>query len=180
MTTNQAMLGVGLIPALAIGSQRLTSRLCIPALPGADRPAASSPAGHGRPQHPAHIWRAAAHPACPDRDHPLVGDARPGRPSDDGCVTEYDDVIIAVSGADGGTLAHTLAQSGKQILLLERGDFLPRDTGNWDPRPVFAEGKYHLYVVETSLFASTGAVNPAPTAIANANRVGEHLVGRMS
>ena len=36
-------------------------------------------------------------------------------------------------GAGGGTLAHTLAPSGKRILLLERGDFLTRETDNWDP-----------------------------------------------
>jgi choline dehydrogenase-like flavoprotein len=37
------------------------------------------------------------------------------------------DVIIIGSGAGGGTLAHALAGSGKRILLLERGDFLPRE-----------------------------------------------------
>src|SRR6266576_529446 len=43
-------------------------------------------------------------------------------PFDDGLVTEHYDVIIVGSGAGGGTLAHTLAPSGKRILLLERGD----------------------------------------------------------
>jgi choline dehydrogenase-like flavoprotein len=57
-------------------------------------------------------------------------------------VTEHYDVIIVGTGAGGGTLAHTLASSGKRILLLERGDFLPRETDNWDPKPVFAGGKY--------------------------------------
>ena len=52
------------------------------------------------------------------------------------------DVIIIGSGAGGGTLAHTLASSGKRILLLERGDFLPRELENWDPKPVFVDGKY--------------------------------------
>ena len=50
----------------------------------------------------------------------------------DGLVTEHYDVIIVGSGAGGGTLAHTLAPSGKRILLLERGD-LPRETDNWNP-----------------------------------------------
>jgi choline dehydrogenase-like flavoprotein len=36
-------------------------------------------------------------------------------------------MIIVGSGAGGGTLAHTLAPSGKRILLLERGEFLPRE-----------------------------------------------------
>ena len=52
------------------------------------------------------------------------------------------DVIVIGTGAGGGTLAHTLATSGKQILLLERGDFLPREMDNWNPEPVFIDGKY--------------------------------------
>ena len=51
----------------------------------------------------------------------------------DGLVTEHYDVIIVGSGAGGGTLAHPLAPSGKRILLLERGDFLPREMDNWNP-----------------------------------------------
>ena len=38
----------------------------------------------------------------------------------------------------------------------------------------------NLYVVDTSFFPSIGAVNPALTAIANALRVGEHLLGRLN
>jgi choline dehydrogenase-like flavoprotein len=37
----------------------------------------------------------------------------------------------------------------------------------------------NLYVVDTSFFPSIGAVNPALTAIANAIRIGEHLIDRM-
>ena len=51
-------------------------------------------------------------------------------------MTESYDVIIIGTGAGGGTLAHTLAPSGKRILLLERGDFLPRELDNWNPKPV--------------------------------------------
>ena len=178
-------------------------------------------------------------------------------------VSEHYDVIIIGTGAGGGTLAHTLAPSGKKILLLERGDFLPRETDNWEPGPVFVDGKYispdtwygangkpfqpqvhyyvggatkmygaalyrlrpadfgeiqhvdgpspawplgyddfelwytkaewtsvldldckaheldNLYVVDTSFFPSIGAVNPALTAMANAIRVGEHLLTRL-
>ena len=57
-------------------------------------------------------------------------------------MAEHYDVIIAGTGAGGGTLAHTLAPSGKRILLLERGDFLTRETENWDPGPVFVDGRY--------------------------------------
>jgi choline dehydrogenase-like flavoprotein len=37
----------------------------------------------------------------------------------------------------------------------------------------------NLYVVDTSIFPSIGAVNPALTAMANALRVGDHLLERM-
>jgi choline dehydrogenase-like flavoprotein len=37
----------------------------------------------------------------------------------------------------------------------------------------------NLYVVDTSFFPSIGAVNPALTAIANALRVGDHLLDRL-
>jgi choline dehydrogenase-like flavoprotein len=57
-------------------------------------------------------------------------------------MTDRYDVIIVGSGAGGGTLAHTLAPSGKKILLLERGDFLPRELENWDSTAVFADGRY--------------------------------------
>ena len=55
--------------------------------------------------------------------------------------THYD-VIIIGSGAGGGTLAYHLAPSGKRILLLERGDYVPREKDNWEPRAVNVEGKY--------------------------------------
>ncbi len=40
------------------------------------------------------------------------------------------DVIVVGTGAGGGTLAYHLAPSGKKILLLERGDYLPREKEN--------------------------------------------------
>ena len=52
------------------------------------------------------------------------------------------DVIIIGSGAGGGTLAHRLAPSGKRILLLERGGWLPREPENWDATSVFVENRY--------------------------------------
>jgi choline dehydrogenase-like flavoprotein len=57
-------------------------------------------------------------------------------------VTEHYDVVIVGTGAGGGTLANVLAPSGKRILLLERGDFLPRELSNWDPEQVFVDGTY--------------------------------------
>jgi choline dehydrogenase-like flavoprotein len=52
------------------------------------------------------------------------------------------DVIIIGTGAGGGTLAHKLAPTGKRILLLERGGYVPREKDNWNPRAVNLEGKY--------------------------------------
>ena len=52
------------------------------------------------------------------------------------------DIIIIGSGAGGGTLAHSLAASGKRILLIERGDFLRREQDNWNPQAVFVQAKY--------------------------------------
>jgi choline dehydrogenase-like flavoprotein len=52
------------------------------------------------------------------------------------------DVIIIGTGAGGGTLAYHLAPSGKRILLLERGDYVPREKPNWEPLAVDVEGRY--------------------------------------
>jgi choline dehydrogenase-like flavoprotein len=57
-------------------------------------------------------------------------------------MPERFDVVIIGTGAGGGTLAHGLANAGKRILLLERGNFLPREMTNWDPGPVFIDGRY--------------------------------------
>ncbi len=53
------------------------------------------------------------------------------------------DVIIIGTGAGGGTLLHALAPSGMKILVLERGDFVPREKRNWDSRAVNVEGHYN-------------------------------------
>ena len=45
------------------------------------------------------------------------------------------DVIIIGTGAGGGALAPRPGpRPGKRILLLERGNWLPREKENWDPR----------------------------------------------
>jgi choline dehydrogenase-like flavoprotein len=56
-------------------------------------------------------------------------------------VSDYD-VIIIGTGAGGGTLARHLAPSGKRILLLERGDWLPREPQNWLAQDVFVDNRY--------------------------------------
>src|SRR3984885_13583168 len=57
-------------------------------------------------------------------------------------ANNQNDVIFIGTGGGGGTLAYHLAPSGKRILLLERGGYLPREKDNWDSRAVFAESKY--------------------------------------
>jgi choline dehydrogenase-like flavoprotein len=57
--------------------------------------------------------------------------------------TTHYDVIVIGSGAGGGTLAYRLAPSGKRILILERGDFVPREKANWDSQAVNVAAKYH-------------------------------------
>jgi choline dehydrogenase-like flavoprotein len=52
------------------------------------------------------------------------------------------DIIIIGSGAGGGTLAYHLAPTGKRILILERGDYLPREHENWSTEAVFAGERY--------------------------------------
>jgi choline dehydrogenase-like flavoprotein len=57
-------------------------------------------------------------------------------------MSDHYDVIIVGSGAGGGTLAHRLAPSGKRVLILERGDWLPREIENWDAKAVFVDNRY--------------------------------------
>ncbi len=57
---------------------------------------------------------------------------------------DHYDVIIIGTGAGGGTLAHRLAPSGKRILLLERGTYVPREKENWDSHAVVVENRYHV------------------------------------
>jgi choline dehydrogenase-like flavoprotein len=56
-------------------------------------------------------------------------------------MSDYD-VIVIGTGAGGGTLVRHLAPSGKRILLLERGDWLPREPQNWLARDVFVDNRY--------------------------------------
>lgn len=58
-------------------------------------------------------------------------------------MNKHYDIIIIGTGAGGGTLAYSLANTGKSILLIERGDYLPREKENWNPQSVFLENRYH-------------------------------------
>lgn len=52
------------------------------------------------------------------------------------------DLIIIGTGAGGGTLAANLAPSGKKILILERGQYIPKEKENWDTKEVFIKARY--------------------------------------
>jgi choline dehydrogenase-like flavoprotein len=52
------------------------------------------------------------------------------------------DIIVIGSGPGGAALAQRLAPTGKRILMLERGDYLPRSQKNWDAQHVFVENAY--------------------------------------
>ena len=71
------------------------------------------------------------------------------------------DVIIIGTGPGGGTLAYRLAPSGKKILLLEWGDYLPREKDNWSSKTVFIDNKYKAK--ETWKDKDGGRFTPAST-----------------
>ncbi len=48
---------------------------------------------------------------------------------------DHYDLIVIGSGPGGASLAHRLAPTGKRILLIERGDYLPRSQATGIPRP---------------------------------------------
>jgi choline dehydrogenase-like flavoprotein len=52
------------------------------------------------------------------------------------------DIAIVGSGVGGATLAWALRDSGARILVIERGDFLPREWQNWSAREIHQLGRY--------------------------------------
>lgn len=56
---------------------------------------------------------------------------------------DHYDVAIIGTGAGGGTLLSKLAPTGKRILVLERGGFLPREKDNWSVEAVALGGRYN-------------------------------------
>lgn len=57
-------------------------------------------------------------------------------------MSSHFDIVIIGSGAGGGTLAQRLAPTGKKILILERGEHLPREAENWSAKAVFVDKRY--------------------------------------
>ena len=58
-------------------------------------------------------------------------------------MSNHWDVLIIGSGAGGGTLAWALAATAKRVLLVERGDYVPREAQNWSTKAAVLEGRYN-------------------------------------
>jgi choline dehydrogenase-like flavoprotein len=57
-------------------------------------------------------------------------------------VTDHYDVLVIGSGPGGATTAARVAETGKRVLVLERGDYLRRERDNWSSQAVFGNAKY--------------------------------------
>lgn len=55
------------------------------------------------------------------------------------------DIAIIGSGPGGGTLFHAAADAGADVLLVERGGFIPQEPENWDVRAVFDSARYRAH-----------------------------------
>jgi len=70
-------------------------------------------------------------------------------------MSPHYDVIIIGTGAGGGSLLNRIAPSGKRILVLERGPFLPREKDNWS-----YHGSFKYYSSETMYNKAGGEIHP--------------------
>ncbi len=57
-------------------------------------------------------------------------------------MTARYDVVIIGTGAGGGTMAQALAGGPARVLVLERGDFVPREIENWSAEAVWKHLRY--------------------------------------
>ncbi len=57
-------------------------------------------------------------------------------------MTEHYDTLIIGTGAGGAACALCLAEAGKRVLLLEKGEALPSDGSTLDVTAVFREGRF--------------------------------------
>ncbi len=70
-------------------------------------------------------------------------------------ATERYDLIVIGSGPGGASLAHRLAPTRKRILILERGNYLPRSEKNWNSQVVFVDGAYQVKEIWTNAAGAT-------------------------
>ena len=64
------------------------------------------------------------------------------------------DIVVIGSGPGGATLAYSLRDRGADVLLVEKGDFLPREPENWSPHENYGLQRYKADT--TWIDASTG------------------------
>ncbi|WP_198672171.1 FAD-dependent oxidoreductase, partial [Pseudogemmobacter bohemicus] len=57
-------------------------------------------------------------------------------------VAKHYDVVIVGAGVGGGAMANRLAATGAKVLMIERGNYLPREADNWSVKAVFHDRKY--------------------------------------
>jgi len=78
----------------------------------------------------------------------IMNQISPTPPLRDGALLNPDqntlaaDVVIIGSGMGGGTLAWALKDAGLDVLIVERGQFLPREPENSQPDHVFIKKRY--------------------------------------
>ncbi len=51
-------------------------------------------------------------------------------------------VVVIGSGIGGSTTAYALAMKGIDVLVIERGDYLPKEPENWSPQAIFIDQRY--------------------------------------
>lgn len=69
------------------------------------------------------------------------------------------DVIVIGSGIGGATTARRLAENGVNVLMLERGDWVPREEENWSVASVFFDKRYTAH--DTWLDANGAEFRPS-------------------
>jgi choline dehydrogenase-like flavoprotein len=52
------------------------------------------------------------------------------------------DIAVVGAGIGGATVAYALRDAGADIVVIEQGDFLPRERENWSPRAVHVDSRY--------------------------------------
>lgn len=57
-------------------------------------------------------------------------------------ISDFYDVVIVGAGVGGGAMANRLAHTGARVLMIERGNYLPREADNWSVKAVFRDKKY--------------------------------------
>jgi choline dehydrogenase-like flavoprotein len=74
-------------------------------------------------------------------------------------ISDRYDIVIIGAGVGGGAMANRLARTGARVLMIERGNYLPREADNWSVKAVFHDRKYTTK--ETWLDASGREFNPS-------------------